>query len=91
MSSIIFSGIGPLGPTVARGSQSVLRVVYALFNMRNLAEEKCDWLKRTYGVDCEVVDLSEDKDLLLRIDPDLIDVVEEGYHYVVLLLLPKTF
>lgn len=91
MSSIIFSGIGPLGPTVARGSQSVLRVVYALFNMRNLAEERCGWLKQTYSIDCEVVDLRENRDLLLRIDPDLIDVVEEDYHYAVLLLLPKTF
>ena len=91
MSSIIFSGIGPLGPTAARGSQSVLRVVYALFNMRNLAKEKCDWLRETYNVDCEVVDLGEDRSLLLRIDPDLVDVVEEGYRYAVLLLLPKTF
>ncbi len=90
MSSIIFSGIGPLGPTTARGSQSVLRVVYALFNMRNLAEEKCNWLKQTYSVDCEVADLGEDRSLLLRIDPDLLDVVEEGYRYAVLLLLSKT-
>jgi len=90
VSSIIFSGTGPLGPTVARGSQSVLRVVYALFNMRNLAEEKCRWLKQTYRVECEVVDFSENKSLLLRIDPDLIDLVEKGYHYAVLILLPKT-
>ena len=90
MSSIIFSGTGPLGPTTARGSQSVLRVVYALFNMRNLAEEKCEWLKRNYKVECEVVDFDKDKGLLFRIDPDLVDVVEEGYRYAVLLLLPKT-
>ncbi len=91
MSSIIFSGTGPLGPTAARGSQSVLRVVYALFNMQNLAEEKCQWLKQEYRAECEVVDLVENRDLLLRIDPDLIDVVDEGYRYAVLLLLPKTF
>ncbi len=90
MSSIIFSGIGPLGPTTARGSRNMLRVVYALFNMRNLAIEKCEWLKQKYRAECEVVDFCKDKDLLFTIDSDLIDVVEEGYCYAVLLLLPKT-
>jgi len=91
LSSIIFSGIGPLGPTSSRSLQGPLRVIYGLFKSREEAEAKCRELgSKTRVMDCRVVDCLKEKYIILRIDPDILDLIDRGYRFAVIISLPKT-
>ncbi len=90
MSSIIFSGASPLGPTVARNLQGNVSIVYSYHKSREEALETCRRLSRDYGVECKVVDAGENTVRVTRIDPDSIDLISKGYRFIVLIVLPKT-
>ena len=91
MSSIIFSGTGPLGPTSSRNLQGLLQVIYDLFKSKEEAEAKCRELSsRTRIIDCKVVDCLKEKYIILRIDPDILDLIDMGYRFAVIISLPKT-
>ncbi len=90
MTSIIFSGASPLGPTAARNLQGNVNVVYSYHMSREEALEKCRKLSRDYGIECRVVDAEEDLVRVVRVDPDSVDMVSQGYRFIVLIVLPKT-
>ncbi len=90
MSSIIFSGASPLGPTASRNLQGNVNVVYSYHKSREEALERCKELSRDYGIECKVIDAREDLVQVARVDPDSMDIVSLGYRFIVLIVLPKT-
>lgn len=89
MSSIIFSGIGPLGPTSSRSLQGPTQVIYDLFKSKGEAEDKCRELQRK-GIECRVIDAVKEVHVVLRIDPDVLELVDKGYRFIVIMYLSKT-